>query len=225
MLATSCSAEALTLTFCSEAETRGETKAVPPTTVSPSGPSPHQSATSRAEGQLTNERHAGVGRPQLVGGDACVVPVAVLCHVGHCEQWSGVEVLDVHALAPHNPAEWKQSELSLCVTENWGGSAWVKDDTNVCYPLVDLQIVCHFIGLFNRAIYPLVRRGRLGETLWRTERRERWPRGEPAGCHLTCCSPHCCRWLRQILSRLCWIGQTFYCLFWWWWWSSASCRD
>lgn len=35
--------------------------------------------------KLTDERHAGVGRPQLVGGHARVVSEAILGHVGHRE--------------------------------------------------------------------------------------------------------------------------------------------
>lgn len=39
----------------------------------------------KLECQLTNEGHGGVGRAELVGRHACIVPVTILCHVGHCE--------------------------------------------------------------------------------------------------------------------------------------------
>lgn len=46
---------------------------------------------------LTNQRHAGVGRSQLVGGHAGVVAIAILGDVTHCEDGPGAHVLDVDA--------------------------------------------------------------------------------------------------------------------------------
>lgn len=52
---------------------------------------------------LTNQRHTGVGCSQPVDGHTGVVAIAILCHVLHCENWSGAEVLDVYSLAHVNP--------------------------------------------------------------------------------------------------------------------------
>lgn len=48
---------------------------------------PERSHAAQVEihAKLTDERHAGVGRPQLVGGHARVVSEAILGHVGHRE--------------------------------------------------------------------------------------------------------------------------------------------
>lgn len=131
------------------------------------------------EWQLTNERHTSVGCPQLVGGDACVVPVTILCHVSHCEDRSGVEVLDVDPLTINNPEHRTQLQQMKLLS--------------LVHPSVDVQTAQCFSTLFKRSIYPSVCCDCFGETLEGLRGREKLPRGEPTGRHLTHRSLLCCR--------------------------------
>lgn len=100
----------------------------------PQLPTQHSDCPSLPSGwnswELTDERRAGVGHSQLVGGHARVVPEAILGHVGHREDWSGAEALDIHALSFVDPGKTQHK-------------------SHVVQAGVDLQSVQHFMAPFS----------------------------------------------------------------------------
>lgn len=63
---------------------------------------------------LTNQRHGGVGRSQLVDSHAGVVAIAILSDVTHCEDGPGARVLDVDAcLTLAEPEKTHKHKLKL----------------------------------------------------------------------------------------------------------------
>lgn len=126
--------------------------------------SPLRSATSRHDNeqvqrQLTDDSHAGVGRPELVGGDARVVPVALLCHVGHCEDRSGADAVDVDSLTLDNPVNrHNDNRLSpsppTLVQTRHRRSGRSQGQRKRLSPAAETER--HFISLFSRWFYSLV---------------------------------------------------------------------
>lgn len=138
---------------------------------------PH-SASLRSTGwnplktKLTDERHAGVGRPQLVGGHARVVSEAILGHVGHREDWSGAEALDIDTLSFIDPAK---------ATQIAHGSAWSGSSERTALHGHLQQFIPHLIFAVSLRRFD----GLKGE---RND-----PGDQTAGRHLTRCLSYCCR--------------------------------